>query len=236
MSLDEGTLVSKAHSLSINETDGRSAGPSTIPADNQDDGLSRLKQQLSEETMRLLNVLPDNKRKLDPSNDPRADYPPATRAVYLKLKDLYKRKLTLVLTLVNINNCIDSKRIPRECDVRISTPPRIAGIQKYADDWGLILTKAKKDLSDLYHRSLIDSYKTTMAQINTHLSSLEELASKVQFEEMKQSLMESYAKAAKNNNKPPTSGTAKKRPVRPRSTNRRERSQPRPKKRAKRSK
>ena len=190
---------------------------------------------MSEDTIRLLNVLPDNKRKLDPSDDPRAKYPRETRVIYLKLKDLYRKKLNLVLTLVNINNCIDNKKTPRECDVKISTPPRIAGVQKYADDWAIIINKAKQELSDLYHKSLTDNYKSTVDQINIHLTTLEEIASKSQYEEMRQSLIDGYAKAAKNNSKPPLSGTARKRTARPGSTNRRERSQQRPMKKAKRS-
>ena len=75
MSLDEQTLVSRAHSLSTNKADGRTAGPSTIPAVYKDDGPKRLKQQLPEETIKLLNILTDNKRKWNSTNDPRATYP-----------------------------------------------------------------------------------------------------------------------------------------------------------------
>ena len=70
MSLEDQTLVNRAHSLTISETAGRSTGPSTIPVLNQDDGPSRLKEQLSEETMKLLNIKPAQKRKWDP-----IDYP-----------------------------------------------------------------------------------------------------------------------------------------------------------------
>ena len=38
LSQDELTLVSQAHSISRNKADGRTAGPSTIPGVNKDDG------------------------------------------------------------------------------------------------------------------------------------------------------------------------------------------------------
>ena len=157
-----------------------------------------LKGDLSQETLTLLGVDANLKRKRSPEDDPRAGYPAEAKSHYLALKELHRKKLSIAQAIVRADSLTKlKKRIP-QTDFRCPVPPRLLAVKEYKDDWLLITNTAREQCTKLYIQAIKSLFIKTNNTIKMNFEQLAHLVSEEQLTEMKDTLKQGYIKAAKS--------------------------------------
>ena len=184
-----GSLASSLSTATIKE--GKDAEASTS---NKEKTQGKPKFQLSNETLMLLDVPKPGPSK----DDPRSKYPVESKAIYLRLKDLYRKKLTLAQNIVRTQSNITNNVTPKLCEFRVPTPPRI-NVEPFNQYWLTITREAKSKLTDVLLEALQKMFTDVINTINQNLDELKKILSEEQMIEVTNSLKEGYTKAATRN-------------------------------------
>ena len=117
------------------------------------------------------------------SPDNRGSYPPATKLLYLKAKNLYRRKLNMATNLHSIRSCLKNGNFPPQCNFRSSPPESTeeAFKQKCIE----ITSKCKRQLTLIWADEVNRSYSSVKLDIQSTLSEIETRLDQTQFKEKK---------------------------------------------------
>ena len=164
----QSTFVDAASRIDINITspDGYDTPIPTTSTRLSDETLANL----MEARMKLEN-LPTNPSKRrrsgsptpGPSSEKRKDdresYPPASKPIYLRLKNLYKKKLSLASNIRTIEQRLTTNKFPTSVDFRFSA--NNTRDPTLRSNWEQIILKCKQDLT----KSLLDDMHAKYGQI-----------------------------------------------------------------------
>ena len=157
-----------------------------------------LRGELSQETLTLLGVDANLKRKRLAEDDPRSGYPTEAKRHYLALKELHRKKLSLAQAIVRADSLTKlKKRIP-QTDFRCPVPPRLLAVREYKDDWLIITNKAREQCTSLYIKAIKGLFANTNNTIKNNFDQLAQIVSEEQLAEMKDTLKQGYIKAARS--------------------------------------
>ena len=136
------------------------------------------------------------KRTQSPATSPdiRGNYPPAAKPLYLKAKNLFRRKLNLATNLHTIKNSLKNGTFPPQCNFR-STPPESTD-ESFKQKWINLACKCKRELTLLWADEMNKKYSSVKLDIQSTLSELETHLDQAQFKEIKDSLTSKFQSAA----------------------------------------
>ena len=126
--------------------------------------------------------------------DSRENYPPATKPLYFKAKNLYRRKLNLATNLHSIKNFSKNGTFPPQCNFR-SSPPEISE-ETFKQKWIELASKCKRELALLWADEMNRKYSSIKLEIQGTLAEIETHLDKSQFKEIKDSLTSKFQAAA----------------------------------------
>ena len=129
------------------------------------------------------NLGPSNAKKY---NDARGEYPGAAKPVYLRLKNLHKKKLSLTSNIKVMQGKLAKNQYPASVDFKFNINSTRNPILK--DSWSRSVKKFKTELTVGLIDDLQNTYNRTKAAMAKDLSELETLLSQEQFQEIKDSL------------------------------------------------
>ena len=175
--------------------------------------------KISDETLNTLNAVSSrleastsratNPRKRKRANDPpnqeepsnkdrytdaRDEYPAESKPIYLKLKGLHKKKLSLASNIKVMEGKLAKNQFPTSVDFRFNINSTRNPVLK--DVWARAIRKCKTDLTLALIDDLQKTYNRTKAAIAKELSELETLLSPGQFKEIKDSLSTKFKQMA----------------------------------------
>ena len=157
---------------------------------------------ISNETLELLKGASDKldppkkgvkRARYEPGNDDRATYPTGSKPLYLKTKNLHRRKLALAANIHQIKTAVSDNRYPQQVNFRCSFPPNRDA--SFKNKWQQIIRKCKEDLTCLVMDDLNNKYKLTKVEIQGNLDTLKTMLSNQQFTEIKNFLDDKYKSA-----------------------------------------
>ena len=136
------------------------------------------------------------KRVMSPATSPdsRGHYPPAAKPLYLRAKNLYRKKLNLATNLHSVKNSLKSGNFPPQCNFR-SSPPESSDAS-FKQKWVDLTSKCKRDLTLLLTEEMNRKYTGIKVEIQGTLAELETLLDQAQFKEIKDSLTSKFQSAA----------------------------------------
>ena len=137
---------------------------------------------------------PNIRRWLEPSEDKkRAYYRQATKSVYLKIKTLHRKKLSLATNMHHIKKLLFENKFPLQGDFNSKIP--MSKDQTFRNNWTAITNKCKHDLTNLFLQDLNNKYQTTETEIDANIAQLQEKATNSQYVEIKGFLQTNYKQA-----------------------------------------
>jgi hypothetical protein len=151
-----------------------------------------LNDQLSVDTLDALSksrAKPTKRSKVD-----RTSYPEDSKAIYLKLKKLYVKKLRLASHIRETTAQLKDAKFPHVKDFKCA-PLGAGGDLDYLTEWASIVSCCKKDLTLLYLEHLKANYRDVKNEINLNLFQLEELLDDEQYKEVISFLKTGYKMA-----------------------------------------
>ena len=162
------------------------------------------KETLSNETLDLLEKAatslsaPANRGRKrlreDPTTaDTRTGYPNESKSLYLKTKNLYRRKLSVATNLHHMKMRLGTNKYPTQVDFRCSCPQNRD--EKFKSAWQQIVRKCKEDLTYLVLKDLNSKYTLTKTEIQGQLGQLKGVLENEQFQETKKFLDDKYKAA-----------------------------------------
>ena len=165
--------------------------------------LNAVKEQL-EQPMSSRNKPPKRKRVLSPNQsgpstkkdyiDLRDNYPAATKPIYLRLKNLHRKKLSLASTIKVMEGRLAKNQYPTIVDFKFNINSTRS--PKLKDDWSRIIRRCKFELTTTLIDDLQAAYSRTKASIAKDLTELDTLLTKEQFKEIKDSLLDKFQQMA----------------------------------------
>ena len=130
------------------------------------------------------------KRTSSPSTErqstSRDRYPPESKPLYLKSKNLHRKKLSVATNIHSIKAHLKEGKFPVSCNFKC-TPP-VSVNESFKTKWAEIVNKCKRDLTLHLVEELNSKYTVIKADIQTTYAELENITSKTQFKELKDSL------------------------------------------------
>ena len=174
--------------------------------------------RISEETLKTLNEVkaklgqslskkdnPNKRKRLDspdrgePPNkekyvDARDQYPSQAKPIYLKLKGLHKKKLSLASLIKVMEGKLSKNQYPSSVDFKFNINSNRNPVLK--DAWSRTIRKCKTDLTLALIEDLQSTYSRTKAAIAKELAELETLLNQQQFQEIKDSLTNKFKQMA----------------------------------------
>ena len=181
------SLASSMSSATIKDGTDQEAGPS-----NKETPHGTAQFKFSTETLALLDIPTPGPSR----NDPRAAYPAESKVVYLRLKDLYRKKLNLAQMIVRAQQGTVTGVTPKACDFKLPVPQRLTQQAQYSEHWLTITREAKTKLTHLYLKALQEIFNQTCESIIANLEELAKILSAEQLTEVKNALKDGYTKAA----------------------------------------
>ena len=136
------------------------------------------------------------KRVMSPATSPdsRGQYPPAAKPLYLRAKNLYRKKLNLATNLHSVRSSLKSGSFPPQCNFR-SSPPESSDAS-FKQKWVDHTSKCKRDLTLLWTEEMNRKYSGIKGEIQGTLAELETVLDQAQFKEIKDSLTTKFQSAA----------------------------------------
>ena len=136
------------------------------------------------------------KRTKSPATSPdsRDQYPPAAKPLYLKAKNLYRKKLNLASNLHAVKGSLKTGHFPTQCNFK-SSPPENADTS-FKQKWIDLTSKCKRELTLLWTEETNRKYTNVKGDIQGTMAELESILDKVQFKEIKDSLTSKFQSAA----------------------------------------
>ena len=122
----------------------------------------------------------------DQYSDNRDDYPPEAKPIYLKLKGLHKKKLSLASNIKVMEGKLTKNQFPTSVDFKFNINNTRNPVLK--EKWATAIRKCKTDLTLAFIDDLQKTYNRTKAAITKELATLETLLKPEQFKEIKDSL------------------------------------------------
>ena len=185
------------------------------------------KNTLSDETLRLLEQAATDlgsidlnakssstkRKRTEENGDIRTNYPEATKSVYLKIKNLYKKKLSIAVNMHAIKNGLKNNKYPAATDFRGKPPPNRS--EAFRLRWDRIIGSCKEKLSLLVLEDLNEKYQGTKMEIQALMAELQLHLNNTQFTEISTFLQEKYKNAM-----PVALSKSQKKMDKPRRTNR----------------
>ena len=169
-------------------------------------------EKFSDETLELLNKARDKlsydppkeqrpksnkraRRDLSPSAGPstrpsdapeRSDYPPESKSIYLRLKNNYRKKITLASQISQMHSELLKKRylqtVEFKFNVNRNRDPKVRSA------WIKIIDECKHKLTKAILDEMFDKYSSVKGLINQDLTELERILTSTQLQEVKESL------------------------------------------------
>ena len=156
------------------------------------------------------------KSKTNPTNS-RDTYPEQSKPIYLRLKTLHKKKLSLASTIKVMEGKLAKNLYPTSLDFKFNINSTRNPILK--DAWSKAVRKCKTEMTLALTEDIQRTYNRTKASISKDMSELETLLSRDQFQEIKDSLSTKFKQMApilmeqKHNQFRGTNATSKRRPA-----------------------
>ena len=174
--------------------------------------------RISEETLRTLNAVkeqleqpgtskskPLKRKRINSPNrsdspnrkeyrDSRDNYPSATKPIYLRLKNLHRKKLSLASTIKVMEGRLAKNQYPSSVDFKFNINSTRS--PKLKDTWTKTIRRCKFELTTSLIDDLQATYSRTKAAIAKDLSELESYLTKEQFQEIKNSLLDKFQQLA----------------------------------------
>ena len=121
-------------------------------------------------------------------------YPPESKPLYLKSKNLHRKKLSVATNIHSIKAHLKEGKFPASCNFKC-TPP-VSVNESFKTKWAEIVNKCKRDLTLHLVEELNSKYTMIKADIQTTYAELENITNTTQFKELKDSLTGKYKAAA----------------------------------------
>ena len=134
---------------------------------------------------------PPNKARF---NDTRENYPAQSKPIYLRLKGLHNKKLSLAFSIKVMEGKLAKNQYPSSIDFKFNINSTRNPILK--DAWSRAIRKCKTELTLSLMEDLQRTYNRTKASIAKDLTELENLLSPNQFQEIKDSLSTKFKQMA----------------------------------------
>ena len=174
--------------------------------------------RISEETLRTLNAVkeqlelpmsnrnkPQKRKRVNSPNqsgpsakkdytDLRDNYPAATKPIYLRLKNLHRKKLSLASTIKVMEGRLAKNQYPTSVDFKFNINSTRS--PKLKDHWSRIIRRCKSELTTTLIDDLQAAYSRTKASIAKDLTELDTLLTKEQSQEIKDSLLDKFQQMA----------------------------------------
>ena len=164
------------------------------------------RNNLSHETLELLTKAADSlenthlkglKRKRGDSEnqDNRSSYPTESKAIYLKTKNLFRKKLAIATNLHHIKARLNQGKYPIQVDFKCNLPQNRD--EKFKSTWQQSIKKCKQELSLMILQDLNEKYTMVKTEILGQLDQLKKILNADQFKETHQFLEDRYKAAMK---------------------------------------
>ena len=111
------------------------------------------------------------RKRTDENGDMRSSYPYESKAVYLRIKNLYKKKLNIAANMHTIKLSLKHNKFPTAADFRDKPPPNRS--ESFKERWTRVTTGCKEKLSLLVLEDLNEKYQSTKTEIQTQLALLQ---------------------------------------------------------------
>ena len=122
----------------------------------------------------------------DRQSSSRDRYPPESKPLYLKNKNLHSKKLSVATNIHSIKSHLKEGKFPVSCNFKC-TPP-VSVNEAFKTKWAEIVNKCKRDLTLHLVDELNSKYNTIKTEIQATYAELESITNKDQFKELKDSL------------------------------------------------
>ena len=151
---------------------------------------------LSDETLKLLDQASSALNKLDINNknsapkrkrtdntgDIRTSYPEANKSLYLRVKNLHKKKVSIAANMHAIKINLKNNKFPAAADFR-DRPPNNRS-ESFRAKWKSTTNACKAELSLLVLEDLTEKYQQTKSEIQGLMIELQQHLSSTQFHEI----------------------------------------------------
>ena len=122
-----------------------------------------------------------------PSNAPeRSDYPPESKRIYWRLKNNYRRKITLASQISQMHYEFLKKRYPQTVEFKFNINRNRD--EKVRHAWTVIIDECKQKLTKALLDEMFEKYSSIKGLINQDLTELETILTSKQLHEIKESL------------------------------------------------
>ena len=122
-----------------------------------------------------------------PSDAPeRSDYPPESKNIYLRLKNNYRKKITLASQISQMHSELLKKRYPQTVEFKFNVNRNRD--PKVRSTWIKIIDEYKQKLTKAILDDMFDKYSNVKGSINQDLTELEKILTSTQLQEIKESL------------------------------------------------
>ena len=128
------------------------------------------------------------------SPDTRGNYPPETKPLYLKAKNLYRRKLNLAVNLHSIKSCLENGNFHSQYNFRGTPLPPESTEEAFKQKWTDITSKCKRELTLIWADEINRKYSNVKLEIQSTLTEMETHLN--QFKKIKDSLSSMFQVAA----------------------------------------
>ena len=173
MSLSTSQMtLQTANSLLGTEPTTPVAGGTPFPKNTLSDETLKLLEQAANDLGSLnLNQQTNKKHKVEASDANRGSYLDATKAIYLKVKNLHRKKLQIAANMHTIKNQLKQQKFPVQADFRGKAPPNRS--EKFKERWSILTNQCKQQLTLLILEDLNEKYQSIKTDIQTHLVELQ---------------------------------------------------------------
>jgi hypothetical protein len=104
----------------------------------------------------------------------RSRYPIESKSIYLKVKRLLHKKISVAAHLKKVNESLDKGQFPNAMNFRCA-PYGANGDMDYVTAWADITSRCKKDLTALYLDKLRSQYRDIKNEIQLNMLELEQI-------------------------------------------------------------
>ena len=126
---------------------------------------------------------PSRRNPQEPYVDTRDNYPKESKVIYLRLKTLYRKKVSLASTIKTMETKLSKNCFPTSVDFRFNINSTRNPVLR--DSWARAVRKCKTDMTLALLDDLQKTYNNTRSQITKDMADLEKLLNPEQLQEIK---------------------------------------------------